>query len=407
MAAVAVEKLRAWWAHRQGLDAVSPSASAAEVLARTGWARSGGGSTPYLGLRARAGLDREAVDAAVARLEIHELPSARGCAYVLPAQDFAVGLTVGSEVPGGDIAAAGKHLGVTRAEIDKLCVAVLDALEAAAGPLDPAALRDAVGGAARSLGEEGKKRGQTTTLPMALGLLQAQGAIRRVPVNGRLDQQRFSYARWSPSPLADQAMDLATARAELARRYFSWAGPASLKHFRWFSGLSAALAGKAVAGLGLVPVSGAGAAVGSAADLLLPPELAPEFEDFTAPAEPSYALVNGIDGIHLLHRDLGRLLDPADAKRQAPGAKPGRTLGDVPDPPCPVIVDRGRVVGLWEYDVDASAIAYQAFVRPDPALKEAVAATESFVRDQLGDVRLSVLDSPSSRAPRIAALRAG
>lgn len=399
MAAVTIEKLRAWWAHRQGLDATLTGASSAEVLARTGWARSGGGSTPYLGLFARAGLDREVVDAAVVALEIHELPSTRGCAYVLPAQDFAIGLTVGTEIPVGDIAVAGKHLGVTRAEIDKLCSAVLDALSSTPEPLDPAVLRDLVGDAVRSLGEEGKKRGQTTTLPLALGLLQAQGAIRRVPVNGRLDQQRFSYVRWSPSPLSNHALDIATARTELASRYFSWAGPASLKHFRWFSGLSAALANKAVAGLDLVPVDGT--------DLMLLPEQVKEFDDFTVPGEPSYALVTGIDGIHLLHRELGRLVDPADANRQAPGAKAGRTLADVPDPPCPIIVDRGRIVGLWEYDVDASEIVYQAFGSPGPALKKAVARTEGFVRDQLGDVRMSVLDSPKSRAPRIAALRAG
>src|SRR5439155_23853300 len=113
-------RLRAWWARRQGLDGSLAGASAAEVLALTGWARSVGGSAPYLGLHARAGLDRAVVDAAVARLEVHELPSARGCTYVLPAADFALGLTVGAGAPEADIAAAGRRLGVTRTEIDEL-----------------------------------------------------------------------------------------------------------------------------------------------------------------------------------------------------------------------------------------------------------------------------------------------
>ncbi|WP_158104196.1 hypothetical protein [Amycolatopsis pretoriensis] len=40
-------RLRAWWAHRQGLDGTLRGAPAAEVLERTGWARSVGGSAPY------------------------------------------------------------------------------------------------------------------------------------------------------------------------------------------------------------------------------------------------------------------------------------------------------------------------------------------------------------------------
>jgi len=72
---------------------------------------------------------------------------------------------------------------------------VLDALKA--GPLDPDAIRETVGSAARSLGAAGAKKGVTTTLPIALGLLQAHGEIRRIPVNGRLDQQRYKYAAWS------------------------------------------------------------------------------------------------------------------------------------------------------------------------------------------------------------------
>src|ERR1700676_3397678 len=88
-------QIRAWYAHRQGLDGSLDGKSAAEVLGRTGWARSGGGTGASLTLFPRAGLSRDEVDASVARLEIHELPSARGCTYVLPASDFALGLTLG------------------------------------------------------------------------------------------------------------------------------------------------------------------------------------------------------------------------------------------------------------------------------------------------------------------------
>ena len=66
-------KLRAWWSHRQGLDGTFDGKPAAEVLERTGWARSVGGVNPYLTLFARSGMAREAVDAGVADLALHEL----------------------------------------------------------------------------------------------------------------------------------------------------------------------------------------------------------------------------------------------------------------------------------------------------------------------------------------------
>src|SRR5690349_19006304 len=86
--------IRAWWSAKQGLDGSLAGKSPAQVLERSGWARSVGGVGPYLTLFSRAGTSREAADAAVAKLEIHELPSARGCTYVLPASDFALGLKV-------------------------------------------------------------------------------------------------------------------------------------------------------------------------------------------------------------------------------------------------------------------------------------------------------------------------
>ena len=88
-------KLRAWYAHRQGLDGSLEGKSPAEVLERAGWARSVGGVSPYLTLFSRAGITREQADADAEKLKIYELPSARGCTYVLPASDFALGLAAG------------------------------------------------------------------------------------------------------------------------------------------------------------------------------------------------------------------------------------------------------------------------------------------------------------------------
>src|SRR3984885_13433851 len=111
---VDASKLRAWYAHRQGLDGSLEGKSSAEILQRAGWARSVGGVSPYLTLFSRAGITREQADAAAKNLEIYELPSARGCTYVLPSADFALGLVAGQQVD-GEMKTAAK-LGVTEKE---------------------------------------------------------------------------------------------------------------------------------------------------------------------------------------------------------------------------------------------------------------------------------------------------
>src|SRR5579864_5327007 len=110
-------KLRAWWWFRQGLDGRFSGKAAAAVLAETGWARSVGGVGPYLGLFARCGVSREAVDASIANIEIHELPAARGCTYVVPAADFAVALKAGEGFSYESDMKVARKLGVTDKEI--------------------------------------------------------------------------------------------------------------------------------------------------------------------------------------------------------------------------------------------------------------------------------------------------
>lgn len=386
-------RLRAWWWHRQALDGRLAGKTSAEVLAQTGWARSVGGAGPYLTLHARNGASREGADAAVASLEIHELPSARGCTYVVPAADFGLALTLAQEFGGSEMRAAEKT-GVTTAEIDRLCEAIVGALQN--GPLEPEALRHAVGGAARSLGEEGKKKGVSTTLPIALGRLQVEGEIRRIPTNGRLDQQRYRYALWRPGP--PMGLSREEAHVELARRYFMWTGPATMAEFQWFSGLGARVSKAAIEPLNLVPVDGG---------RLMFAQDREDLQSFQVPRAPAYSLVSSIDAISLLRRDVKGLLAPEDWERSVCRDKSPCAAASLSDLPSHAILDRGRLIGLWEYDVEARSIAWTSFGVKDAALDEAVRRTEAFVRDELGDARSFSLDSPKTRAARIEALRAG
>src|ERR1700722_12531996 len=324
-------KLRAWYAHRQGLDGRLEGKSSAEVFERAGWARSVGGVSPSLTLFSRAGITREQADADAAKLKIYELPSARGCTYVLHASDFALGLAAGRGFD-GEMKTAAK-LGVSEKEIDKLCNAVVTALEK--GPLDPDGLRDATGKAVRNLGAEGKKKGLTTTLPVALGKLQASGDIRRVPSNGRFDQQRYQYALWHPNPLRGFKLSPEEVHTELARAYFSWIGPASVADFQVFSGLGVKAAQAALQSLKLEPIE-----IGPVDQRFFLPDNRAKFDAFKPPKEPRYSLLGGIDSLLILRSELATL-EPQERKSEIlAAALAGR--------PSHAIVDRGRLVGLWE-----------------------------------------------------------
>ena len=69
------------------------------------------------------------------------------------------------------------------------------------------------------------------------------------------------------------------------------------------------------------------------------------------------------------------------------------------------IVDRGRIVGVWDYDVLASELVWATFGPPDAAVQAEAARVEAWIRAELGDVRSFSLDSPESRVPRLAAIR--
>jgi hypothetical protein len=93
-----------------------------------------------------------------------------------------------------------------------------------------------------------------------------------------------------------------------------------------------------------------------------------------------------------------------DVDVTVPGDK--NSLHNSPDLPDHPIVDRGRVIGLWQYDPEHEKIVSWVFEgKPDRALSEEIERTTAFIRDELGDARSFTLDSPLSRAPRLAALR--
>lgn len=387
-------KLRAFWFERLGLSGRLNDAKPCDVLSQTGWARSVGGANPYLTLFARAGTSRESADSAAANLEIHELPSLRGCTYVVPADDFGLALRLArGEGDPQDVGVAKRHLGVSEAELFNLQQKVLDCL--GSEPVDPKEIKDRVGDAVRSLGEEGKKRGMQTTLPMCLGMLQTAGLIRRVPVSGRLDQQRFKYVKWENPPVQDQSLE--EAQLAFAKRYFDWLGIASRAAFKNVAGLGVKRTDAILNELRLSPLE-------AGSDYFGTMQTIEAFRSFQIPRDPQIRLVSNLDGISHLNWGIAPLIDEADHTQSAFGPKGLMNLGGLSDLENHPILDRGRLIGLWEFDPEMGEIAHCAFQNQD--VSKEVESTAAFIRDHLSDFRSFSLDSPETRKPRIEFLRA-
>lgn len=179
-----------------------------------------------------------------------------------------------------------------------------------------------------------------------------------------------------------------------------WIGPASMAHFQWFSGLGKKAVKDVTALLELTPVE-----AGSV--LLLLPGDAAQFEEYRSPNRPVYALVASIDGMSHLRRDDVSLVAGENREALVADEKGLRPLSELKVPPCHMILDRGRLIGQWEFDPAEGKIVHRCFGPCTDELLRAVARMEAYVRDEVGDARSFSLDSPESRQPRLAALRAG
>lgn len=385
-------KLRAYLAHRQGLLEFN-NQSNREVLAKTGWARSVGGHNIYISLLARNQSNKTQTEQDAKNDEIYEFASARGCTYFLPRDHFQTGIKAGQGFNDASaIRTAKSKLGFTDDDLIKLKTGILKALEK--GPLDTNGLKKELGDLVVNFGEIGKKVGQTTSLSLGLLSLQAEAKIRRVPPDWRLEAQTYSYKLFEGGPDVGESYSKDQAYADLANLFWQWVGIASLAHFQWFSGLGVKASQEATKYLGLVPIEGT--------DLLIRRQDLDDFQNFKTPEKPSYRLLTAIDGLFMHRRDIKDLLDPEDSERQV---SKGR-IGSLQDLYNHAIVDRGRIIGLWEYDVPNQELVTTLFIPNNQELDAEIKRVEAFIRDELGDCRSFSLDSPKSRQESIDNLRA-
>jgi len=128
------------------------------------------------------------------------------------------------------------------------------------------------------------------------------------------------------------------ALAELALRYFTGHGPATLHDFVWWSGLKVA---DAKAGLALVSEQLAEEHVEGVAYWM--PRNTPDLRD----ASPTAYLLPGFDEYLLGYTDRAAALDPRHAQKVAPG---GNGVFK------PTLVMDGRVAGLWRRAIKKNAV---------------------------------------------------
>ncbi len=288
-------------------------------------------------------------------------------------------------------------------EISALTHQVVAALET--GAKSPDALRDALPeSSVRRLGAAGKKLGHTTTLPTALRHLEWAGKLRRIHRNGRVDTNRYEWALSEQDLVAGAPGAPETQAVELARRYFDWAGPATLTEFVAWTQVGKRVAKAAVAALELVAVELEGIEEVAYAT--------PGALDTATTADDEVYLLPSQDNYFALRDGLALLVDPRHHAREVLSMG-GRTqaLGSARWFVQRPIVHQGMVIGFWEYDLDAGEVVYAGLdpVQGSLADRLAVRAKDlgAFIRDQLdGSARSISIDSDKGIRRRVAALRA-
>ena len=136
--------------------------------------------------------------------------------------------------------------------------------------------------------------------------------------------------------------------------------------------------------------------------LWMMPDVVGRLAAFDPRAEEQIQLLAGTDSLVLLRRNSADLFAEPDMDKKVLNS----TLAlqaDLPDHP---ILDRGRIIGLWQYDPAESRIAHWLFAGATAAVTRRIAEVEAWIRDELGDFRSFSLDSPASRRDRIDALNA-
>jgi hypothetical protein len=390
-----ISRLRTWWLHRQGLTPPTAPKTIEQCVRQAGWLPTFTGI--YLSIRARMpGVSREAIDrAAMDRVSLVEVPGAHGRPAVLvPRDEMGLALRLHS-------ATFQKHLAPHFAKGD-LSQAALRGVETQVcrvldeGPLATADIRASL-----------RHPDAEELLVTALINLSVRGIIQRFPVDGRLDSAKYMYELRHPDdrPDLDGEGDEAAVVAKAAQHFLQRHGPATMDEITWWGNLTKGAVRKALGALGAEPL----AVPGWTKEAWLLPRDMQAWRSFGGSRDDRIALLPYRDPfVHMRHGPAVLCRKPTCPALD--GMLKRTRIGDVDNLYHHAILSGGDVVGVWEYDPNAEAVVTRLW-EPDARLRRRVAdeaaGTADFIREQLGDAKLSAVDPPDKRAKRLAFCRAG
>ncbi len=376
-----------------------------------GYVRTLGGADAYLAARARMpGLTRGDLDALVTEETLRVVPAVRGCIYLVPAAEAALCLRVARTQSATRDARDAERAGIRAGELDKVAAAVLASLRADGPETTDGLRRRLPAGTIRSLGERGKKVGVSSPLPPALRQLEFAGRIARIPVEGRLDHEKYVWHPTTVDPFASAGLPEEPERlhGQLLTRFLDFAGVTELPAFCAWSGLTQRDAKAALPHAQFEPVLAAGLGQGAMATAALGTLLRAVDR-----ADEATALLPFEDNLMHQAGGLASFVAPPFHALPVPtwgeGKRVLHPLGSSRHVLFRSILADGRIRGFWEYDPDARAVVTHVFDPPAKAaraaIEEVAAETSTFLREQIGHGRSFSLDDDDELRRRTAELR--
>jgi len=396
-----LEQLRGWWASRQGLTPSTAPKSIEDCVKTAGWLTASGAPTPYLSVRARmpgtsrAEIDRFVMDGTRAI----EIPGLAGRPHlVVPIADMPVLLSLHALSYRAQLAKALAKDGVTEASLRAVASQVVSALDEC--PLSMSDLREAV-----------TRRDAGILLRIALSDLMLRGIIRRFPSNGQLNSTDYQFELRHPDdrPEIGGDNDRAAIIANAVDLVLKHQGPMTIDEVCFWGDLTKGAARQALETIGAEAVSVSGWTTDKNPAWLRSADIA-KWKSFKPESHDRIAFLPYRDPFMHLRRTPKVLTTATNVRvldsvydKQVP-----KSIDAVTELDHHVIAHGNQLAGIWEYDPKANAVVTNLW-QPAAKLRRRVADAAddltAFIRDELGDAKLSAVDPPARRVKRLAFLK--
>jgi hypothetical protein len=389
---VSLRHINAWRMRRQYLDEPYPSKNIVDLIRSIGWIYSPGCSTPYLAMWARVSsfktedLNKLVFDGG----KLVQLETLRGCTMLVPRDQAVVALRIRSRTFTELSKQARQQMPITEAEMERLKGVVLKTLQSAPGTGEQ--LRESVPAPLiRDFGSDLKRIGLTNSLSLAISLLREEGKVIKTQSNRRLDSTEYSFQLTSNVlPEVDPfSIRMEEACARLAAQYFRAEAPARVKDFAWWAGINVtdAIRGTDEIKPKMVPI----AVEGTKDEFLISQSEVDEFHSFI-PQDHAINFIPYRDTFLKGQREIvDRFVSAAHADKPFSRWK-GKLIND----PLATIICNGQVIGVWQWNEqtdDVDLLLFDSTPKPlEKAIRKRASELATFIRGNLGEIRLQGLD---------------